>query len=58
MRQRDAFMVSMTGTGPTCFSLFLSEKDRDRAFQSLSAAMPEVRWFKTELSSFLDPLEG
>lgn len=58
MRQRNAFTVSMTGTGPTCFSLFLSEKERDRAFQSLSAAMPEVRWFKTALSSFLDPLEG
>ena len=58
MRQRDAFTVSMTGTGPTCFSLFLSEKERDRAFQSLSAAMPEVRWFKTALSSFLDSLEG
>ena len=58
MRQRNAFTVSMTGTGPTCFSLFLSEKERDRAFQSLSAAMPEVRWFKTALSSFLDSLEG
>lgn len=57
MQQTKAFAVSMTGSGPTCFSLFLSERERDRTFTSLSSALPEVNWIKTEIASQSDTLD-
>lgn len=46
----DAFAVSMTGSGPSCFALFEDEAGLGRAFSDLSEALPQINWMKTSLS--------
>ncbi|NLA96039.1 MAG: 4-(cytidine 5'-diphospho)-2-C-methyl-D-erythritol kinase [Clostridiaceae bacterium] len=50
MRDAGAFAASMTGSGPACFALFNHEKDREKAFRTLTAKYPEVNWMMTSLS--------
>ncbi|NLA71694.1 MAG: hypothetical protein GX850_04640 [Clostridiaceae bacterium] len=50
LRATSAVAVSMTGSGPTCFGVFGSEDELDRAYRSLSVEMPDFLLIKTELS--------
>lgn len=50
LRATGAFAVSMTGSGPSCFALFRSENELDRAYKSMSARLSDARLIKTALS--------
>lgn len=51
LRALEAPVVSMSGSGPTCFALFNDISDCENVLSAMTARFPDVRFFKTTINS-------
>ena len=54
MRSTCAHVVSLSGSGPTCFALFENMQKCEEAYQALASDFPRVRFIKTQIDPISD----
>jgi len=56
LRATSASVVSMSGSGPSCFALFADRKDCEESLAAIRPAFSGVRFFITEIDSTADTI--